>query len=233
MSHEVFDDQTSKAHLEESGGMSAPEQEPEQDAIEEDAYEAIENALASHHHAQILEHLHRRNAGYAAGGVHQGDLSRDTRLKTAKHGQNPYAVIVTCSDSRVPPEHIFHAGIGELFVIRTAGNVVGDFELGSIEYAVDHLKSNLIIVLGHTGCGAVEAALGGGAHGFTKTITDEIRACLPESCEAAEAERLNVLNSMARIRSSELLRELEDQDAIAIVGGIYDLASGEVTFLGE
>lgn len=79
------------------------------------------------------------------------------RIKELNSGQHPFAVIVSCSDSRVPPELIFDQGLGDLFVIRTAGNVIGDFELGSIEYAVEHLGANLIVVLGHDGCGAVSA----------------------------------------------------------------------------
>ncbi|MBQ9188141.1 MAG: carbonic anhydrase, partial [Clostridia bacterium] len=88
------------------------------------------------------------------------------RLKTAEHGQHPYAIVVCCSDSRVIPEQIFHAAIGDLFVIRVAGNVLDNHQLGSIEYAAGHLHCRHILVLGHTGCGAVAAALSGEGDGF-------------------------------------------------------------------
>jgi Carbonic anhydrase len=81
------------------------------------------------------------------------------RIRELKKGQHPFAVIVSCSDSRVPPEVIFDQGLGDIFSVRTAGNVIGDYELGSIEYAVEHLGCQLIIVLGHEQCGAVSAFL--------------------------------------------------------------------------
>ena len=111
----------------------------------------------------VLDFMLAENAVYAAAASNDGDVSRELRRQTAEDGQSPYAVVLACSDSRVPPEHIFNAGIGELFVIRTAGNVVGEYELGSIEYGAEHLHAQLVLVLGHSGCGAVEAALNGGA----------------------------------------------------------------------
>ena len=163
--------------------------------------------------------------------MNPGDISAAIRADTAENGQHPYAVIVTCSDSRVPAEHIFSAGIGELFVIRTAGNVIGTYELGSVEYGAEHLHAPIVVVLGHTGCGAVDAALNGGAHGNIAAITDEIAAHLPEGCDARAAEIANVENSIARIRESEIMAELEGSGAVVIVGAIYDIASGEVRFL--
>ena len=89
--------------------------------------------------------------------IHQSD--EELRLDTARNGQHPCAIVICCSDSRVIPEQIFSATIGELFVIRVAGNVIGNHQLGSIEYAAAHLGCKLIVMLGHTGCGAVGAAL--------------------------------------------------------------------------
>jgi carbonic anhydrase len=80
-----------------------------------------------------------------------------SRIRDLKKGQHPFAVVVSCSDSRVPPELIFDQGLGDIFVIRTAGNIIGEYELGSIEYAIEHLKAHLIVVLGHDNCGAVSA----------------------------------------------------------------------------
>ena len=178
----------------------------------------------------ILDYLQQQNEIYAQEGKNCGDLSKEKRVDTAENGQHPYAVIVTCSDSRVPAEHIFNAGIGELFVIRTAGNVIGDHALGSVEYGVEHLDAKLVIVLGHTNCGAVDAALNGGAHGAIATITDEIGACLPDGCDPREAEKLNVENSISRIMNSEIIAELAHDGEVRIVGAIYNIESGVVEF---
>ena len=178
----------------------------------------------------ILDYLEQQNEIYVQTGKNNGDLSEGKRADTAKNGQHPYAVIVTCSDSRVPVEHIFNAGIGELFVIRTAGNVIGDHALGSVEYGAEHLGAKLVIVLGHTHCGAVDAALNGGAHGAIATITDEISACLPAGCDPREAERLNVENSISRIMDSEMIAKLTHAGETLVVGAIYDIESGTVEF---
>lgn len=106
-----------------------------------------------------LERLKAGNQIYLNAKKGSGDVSPARRLSTSEEGQKPYAVIVSCSDSRVIPEYIFSAGIGELFVVRVAGNVIEGYQLGSIEYAVEHLGCRLVIVLGHTRCGAVSAGL--------------------------------------------------------------------------
>ena len=178
----------------------------------------------------ILDYLEQQNEIYVQTGKNNGDLSEGKRADTAKNGQHPYAVIVTCSDSRVPVEHIFNAGIGELFVIRTAGNVIGDHALGSVEYGAEHLGAKLVIVLGHTHCGAVDAALNGGAHGAIATITDEIKTCLPAECDPREAEKLNVENSISRIMDSEMIAKLTHAGETLVVGAIYDIESGTVEF---
>src|SRR4030095_13911865 len=103
-----------------------------------------------------LDKLKAGNERFASGhSVHPNETS--DRIKELKKGQNPFVVVVSCSDSRVPPELIFDQGLGDVFSIRTAGNVIGDYELGSIEYAVEHLHSKLIVVLGHENCGAIQA----------------------------------------------------------------------------
>ncbi len=109
--------------------------------------------------AGALNRLKSGNRAFLSAAENEADISPSVRKETAQKGQFPYAVIVACSDSRVVPEHIFGCGIGELFVIRVAGNVIGDHQLGSIEYAVRHLKCPLVVVLAHPGCGAVNAAL--------------------------------------------------------------------------
>ncbi len=179
----------------------------------------------------VIDHLLHENATYAAASANTGDVSLQKRQDTALNGQFPYAVIVTCSDSRVPAEHIFDAGIGELFVIRTAGNVIGEYELGSVEYGAEHLHAPLVLVLGHTQCGAVDAALNGGAHGFIAKITDEIRRHLPEGCTAREAEVANVRHSIERIMESEMMQRLVASGTVAVRGAIYDIATGTVALL--
>ena len=99
---------------------------------------------------KAMKKLKDGNKKYLDSETGKGNISRALRLYTKEHGQHPYAIVVTCSDSRVIPESIFSAGIGDLFVIRVAGNVIDDHQLGSIEYAASHLGSPLIVVLGHT-----------------------------------------------------------------------------------
>lgn len=179
----------------------------------------------------VLAYLEQQNEIYVKNGKNDGDLSKSKRKDTAENGQHPYAVIVTCSDSRVPAEHIFNAGIGELFVIRTAGNVIGDHALASVEYGMEHLGAKLVVVLGYTNCGAVDAALNGDAHGAIATITDEISSCLPPQCDPCEAEERNVENSISRIMDREIITEILQTGTSRVVGAIYDIESGTVEFL--
>ena len=106
-----------------------------------------------------LERLKAGNKNYIDAKKGSSDVSPEIRLETSKNGQKPYAIIISCSDSRVIPEYIFSAGIGELFVVRVAGNVIDNFQLGSIEYAAEHLGCKLVVALGHTQCGAVVSAM--------------------------------------------------------------------------
>lgn len=175
---------------------------------------------------EALAKLKQGNEKYLNASANPGDISPAIRKNTCENGQFPYAVVLTCSDSRVIPESIFSAGIGELFTIRVAGNVVKDFELGSVEYAADHLGSNLIVVLGHTNCGAVGAAIGGGAEGFIQTITDEIKAAIGEEKDGYKASCLNVENSIQKIKSN-----LHMADSVKVVGAIYHIEDGRVEFM--
>lgn len=104
-----------------------------------------------------LEKLKEGNRKYITSEFNSSDISQSKRADALANGQVPYAIIITCSDSRVIPENIFMTGIGELFVIRIAGNVIDEHQLGSIEYAASHLGAPLIVVMGHTHCGAVDA----------------------------------------------------------------------------
>ncbi len=151
------------------------------------------------------------------------------RERTAREGQTPYAIVVCCSDSRVIPEKIFHADIGDLFVIRVAGNVLDRHQLGSIEYAAEHLHCPLVLMLGHTGCGAVAAALSGHAEGYVSLITDDIRRAIGMETDPLKACRANVLHGAETIR--EAFRDHPALKPPEIACAVYDVASGAVEWL--
>lgn len=141
----------------------------------------------------------------------KADISSAILEHFAKNGQAPYAIIVGCSDSRVIPERIFHAAMGDLFTIRVAGNVIDDHQLGSIEYAAGHLGTNLIVVLGHTKCGAVTAAIKHNPSGFIKYITDEIKLAIGDEQDDYRAAVLNVRQSVRIIESSLEIQKDEEK----------------------
>lgn len=174
---------------------------------------------------EAIERLKKGNEIYLKSEINGGDISPAIRKKTYSEGQHPYAIVVTCSDSRVIPESIFSAGIGELFVIRAAGNVIDSVQLGSIEYAAGHLGCPLVLVLGHSRCGAVDAAVNHAPGGFVKFITDEIRKAVGDEKDDIKACGLNVLNSVNRIKESLKI------EGLCVLGGIYRIDTGEVEFL--
>ena len=177
---------------------------------------------------EALEKLKAGNKTYLDAKTNPGDISPAIREKTAKEGQFPYAIVVTCSDSRVVPEAIFSAGVGELFVIRVAGFVIDKHQLGSIEYAADHLGTPLVLVLGHTNCGAVGAALS--AHGHTEgcvaSIIAEIQKAIGPETDPDKAVKLNVKHSKAAVEKA-----LGTALPITVVGAVYHIDSGKVEFL--
>lgn len=172
---------------------------------------------------EALKKLEEGNARYLSG-VYSGDFSKDIRSTTAENGQHPSAVILTCSDSRVIPEMIFSAGIGELFVIRAAGNVVDSCTADSIIYAVEHLGCRLVVVMGHTSCGAVREALHYSRDHPLDTI-NLIRSAIGDETDPLNASRLNVENSVSVIR-----RIFGERDGLKIMGAMYDIVSGKVEF---
>ena len=184
--------------------------------------------------AAVLSRLMEANRIYRTREEHPARLTDLVRRTTAREGQHPYAAVVTCADSRVPPEHIFGAGIGELFVIRNAGNLMGTFDLASVEYAAEHLETPLVLIMGHRGCGAVAAALSGEApEGFLGRILEEVRTAAGDTDDPREAERRNLLHSLEKLRESPVLRHLAETGRVGFAAGIYDLESGEVKFLRE
>ena len=181
----------------------------------------------------LIDRLRAGNARYLNAAVPCGDVSPALREQTAREGQTPYAIVICCSDSRVLPESIFSAGIGELFVIRVAGNVLDRHQLGSIEYAAAHLGCKLILVLGHTGCGAVGAALSGGGEGYIQYITDEIRLAVGGERDPDRACILNVEHAVETIRRAFADHPEIPSAALDIRGAVYDIHSGAVTWLDD
>ena len=179
---------------------------------------------------QALRKLAIGNNTYIRSCQNPADISEKRRCETACGGQFPYAVVLTCSDSRVPPEHIFSAGIGDIFVVRTAGNVVGTFELGSIEYAVQHLDVPLIVVMGHTHCGAVAAALEGHATGYIKNVVREIQLGLDGATTESQAICNNILHSKQRVMQSKTVTELIRAGQLMVICAEYDIETGCVNF---
>jgi carbonic anhydrase len=155
-------------------------------------------------------------------------------------GQHPFAVILSCADSRVPPELVFDEGLGDLFVIRVAGNIVDDAVLGSIEYAVEHLGTKLILVMGHEKCGAITAAVEGGkAPGHLSALVAAIQPSV-EATANLPGDRIHlcVLENARRvarqIRQSEpVLKEAADRNDIKVVAADYALDTGKVTILED
>jgi carbonic anhydrase len=152
--------------------------------------------------------------------------------------QHPVAVVVGCADSRVPPEAIFGQGIGDLFIVRVAGNVIDDTVLGSVEYAVENLGASLVVVLGHERCGAVKAALGKDApSGHVAAIVSRIRTAIAGAKAASgdaldNAVRANVAASVKDVQGAKpLLAPLVQKGSVKVVGARYDLDTGAVEIL--
>ena len=179
----------------------------------------------------LVERLTEGNLRYLSAFAPCGDVSPRVRRLTAEEGQHPYAIVVACSDSRVIPESIFSAGIGELFVIRVAGNVLDNHQLGSIEYAAAHLHCKLVLVLGHTRCGAVSAALEGGGDGFIRYITDEILSAIGTERDPDAACCLNVGHAVEVIRRAFADHPEIPTEDLDVLGAVYDVATGAVRWL--
>jgi carbonic anhydrase len=166
-------------------------------------------------------------------------------LASLREGQRPFATIIGCSDSRVPPELIFDAGLGELFVVRVAGNVISGEVGGSLQYAGSHLHTPLFLVLGHDGCGAVGAAIDTLAHGtrhrsrihlLVENILSglgDIDPRLPRDAQLALGVERNVRWSVRQIAESPEGRARLAEGAIRLVGAVYEVASGTVRLLDE
>jgi len=165
--------------------------------------------------------------------------------ETAANGQKPQVTIITCSDSRIPVERVFDQGVGDLFVVRVAGNRAGDSETGTVEYGVEHLKTPLLLVMGHTKCGAVAAAatkakLHGKVAELVAGIQPAVERARRFNPQADEKEitslaiRENVWQTVFDLyRNSATVREMVSKGELKVIGGIYDIATGSVEFMGE
>lgn len=181
-----------------------------------------------------LARLIQGNSNYQADSTNPAELTQILRETTAEHGQAPLAVVLCCSDSRVPAEHIFHAGIGELFVIRNAGNLISPFALGSVEYAVESLGTPLVLLMGHTNCGAVKAALSPAQErGGLAAILAEIRSAIGDERDPRAAERKNALHALATLGQSQILQALHQQGKVEFAAAVYNIQTGHVDFLQE
>lgn len=179
---------------------------------------------------QALLRLKEGNRIYVEALDHERDLSPERIQDLFENGQQPFATVITCSDSRVVPEHVFMTGLGELFVIRVAGNVVGPIEAASAIYACEHLHTALLLVLGHTHCGAIKAALDGEA-GAVAPVTERIAEVVEGAADPYEASVLNVQAALAELRAQPTLADLEHAGALRLVGAIYHTHCGVVDFL--
>ena len=178
-----------------------------------------------------LKKLKEGNRKFVESSHTSMDTSRILRRHFKENGQHPYAIIISCSDSRVVPEAIFSAGIGDLFVIRVAGNVIDAHQLGSIEYAAEHLGTGLVVVLGHTDCGAVGAVLSGHGGGYIDYIAEDIAEAIGDEKDPYRACCLNVEHCCRTIESSLQIRKDEEEYGLRVIGAVYDLESGEVSFI--
>ncbi len=191
---------------------------------------------------QALQRLQAGNARFVAGQTHARDWAGQRRLTT--DGQYPFAVVLSCLDSRVPPEVVFDQGLGDLFVARVAGNVINDDILGSMEFACQLAGARLIVVLGHTACGAVKGAAAGAELAHLTGLLAKIRPAVPAARErhpGADASKAAFVDTLAELNvqqvrraigeRSAVLRDLIAKGKVAVVGGMYDLASGRVTIL--
>jgi len=182
---------------------------------------------------QALQRLLAGNARFVAHKQRHPDESVPRRRQLVS-GQHPFAVILGCADSRVPPELLFDEGLGDLFVIRVAGNIVDDAILGSIEYAIEHLGTKLIVVLGHEKCGAVSAALASeNASGHLSALISAIRPSVLATA-ASPGDRIhncvvdNVRRVARQIRESEpVLREATQRGGVKVIAADYELDTGK------
>jgi carbonic anhydrase len=190
--------------------------------------------------ADALLRLREGNARFAANVRSPGSLLSAERRAALAVAQEPFAIVLGCSDSRVPVEIVFDQGPGDLFVIRVAGNIVAPSLIGSVEFAADRFGTRLVIVLGHSSCGAIAATLeelhrpSSGQSPNLKDIVDRIRPAVQGLEDEREAMRANILASVQQLRhGSAIIEGLIASNGLLIVGAWYELETGLVRFLEE
>jgi carbonic anhydrase len=183
----------------------------------------------------ILSRLETGNDRFVADKL-DGKLQDSSRRGSLTGGQDPYAIVLSCADSRVVPELAFDTGLGELFVLRVAGNVANTSTIASIEYAVAHIGSKVIVVLGHQSCGAVTAAVAGGDNGYNLNhLLAHVAPALSAAKEGASVNDIVKIN--AELTSKELasrstiISDAIEKGNLKIVPAYYNLDSGKVDFL--
>lgn len=191
---------------------------------------------------EALARLKEGNERFVDGHARFPTVQKEVLAELAK-GQEPYATILGCSDSRVPPELVFDAGFGELFVIRVAGNVLGRSILGTLQYAATHLHTPLFVIMGHEGCGAVGAAIDAKFHGTVhkRRIATLLENVLPaldgldgRLARAAlmhAAVEANVRHAVAQVMETPEAQARRESGDMKLLGAVYDLESGRVRFL--
>ncbi len=179
------------------------------------------------------------NMRFVSGSLGQKDIGTARRNELVG-GQHPFAIVVTCSDSRVAPEYIFDQGLGDIFVIRVAGNVLDPVALGSVEYAAEHLGSHLLVLMGHEKCGAVKAAVEatGEPEGNIGAILKKIMPAVNKAKGGTQDEIINnairenvAVSHRSVLEKSPLLKHLIEKGELKVVDAVYHLASGEVEIL--
>jgi carbonic anhydrase len=188
--------------------------------------------------SEELNNLMEGNKRFVSGKFTHPYLSKEAKETMAK-SQAPFAAIIGCSDSRVPPELLFDCGLGELFVVRDAGNVVGPIELDSVEFAVATLKVPLVIVLGHQNCGAVKATLQG------QDNVPELENIFPlideafQNCDESPPDTLvdaiicNVKNSVEIVKTSPTIAPILAKNKVKIIGAYFEIATGKVCLITD
>ena len=191
---------------------------------------------------QALARLRDGNARFVRGEARFPTVQKEVLAALAK-GQRPYATILGCSDSRVPPELLFDAGFGELFIVRLAGNVLSAEVAGTLQYAGVHLRTPLFVILGHEGCGAVQAALAAKLHGARERSHIEellqgilpglegLDTALPPDGLLASAVEANVRWTMRQILETPEARARQAEGVMQLVGAVAEISTGRVRFL--
>lgn len=199
---------------------------------------------------EALERLREGNQRFVSDDAGPQALSSTSRRKELANGQNPFAIILGCSDSRVPAEIIFDQGLGDLFVIRVAGNIVAPSQIGSVEFAVERYHTPLVVVLGHSMCGAIQATLEELERPFStrspnlRSIVDRVRPSIEELMQTDlrkqpeklvhHAVRANIRASAAHLRhGSQTIEHLIKREGLVVIGAEYSLETGLVDFFDE